>query len=117
MIMKFDTGQVDPAAVTAAILTLHASAAGSGNNQFLVLGVPGVHAQSVVPGTCGPSHWGSGDRQGSSAPLHSGQANNIIAQPMVCSIRRSELVPVRCRPASTATVGFLRDLPLTPPKP
>ena len=47
VIMKFDTGRVDASAVTAAILTLHVSFAGGGNNQFLVLGLPGTCRQSV----------------------------------------------------------------------
>ena len=48
MVMKFDTGQIDASTVTAAILTLHVSSAGSGNNQFLVLGLPGACRPSFV---------------------------------------------------------------------
>jgi len=48
VIMKFDTGEVDGATVTAAILTLHVSSAGGGNNQFLVLGLPGTCLRLTV---------------------------------------------------------------------
>ncbi len=44
--MKFDTGDVDASTVTAAILTLRVSSAGGGNNQFLVLGLPGTCSKS-----------------------------------------------------------------------
>ena len=47
VIMKFDTGDVDMSTVTAAILTLRVSSAGGGNNQFLVLGLPGTGPQSI----------------------------------------------------------------------